>query len=222
MAAVGGGLGGALAGGRGTEGSSEAKPSSAVFTSRTASSTLSSSSSSDPTATFHSMNPIPIPSNTSTTSLVAAPGTSSTNYQVSSAISQTSSDVLVATTTTLIGPAATLLRDCPGANNTIVTPDGSSNQFRKGCDFSYHSAGSAGALVINQPVESLDDCIVLCALWNEGNHLSNQLCTAVAWRNNASDQYPGQCLGSRISGTPGVDWGQTECDNALWINAPTD
>jgi hypothetical protein len=78
---------------------------------------------------------------------------------------------------------------------------------------------------VNQPTSNLNDCINLCAAWNENNVTqsnANQVCSAVCWRNGfTNDDYPGQCFGfgsvNASSGVFNIET-STTCDSAAWIN----
>ncbi|TVY83311.1 hypothetical protein LSUE1_G001550 [Lachnellula suecica] len=131
------------------------------------------------------------------------------------------------TTTQLIGPTTTLLSDCPSSNNTIFDVSFGAGQdmlLRKFCANDLSSDASA---IINQPTESLDDCISACAKYNYDNRTeiqggSSNVCNNVCWRNSPTDSngQPGQCFGStapNISGTFAFSGG-TNCDSAAWIN----
>ncbi|KAE9367949.1 hypothetical protein N431DRAFT_416937 [Stipitochalara longipes BDJ] len=140
------------------------------------------------------------------------------------------------TTTPVIGPSATLLRDCPSSNNTLLTvsPNPSNPQtFRKLCSTSFIKAASVPITenVVDTPTTSLNDCIGLCASYNENNKTSinggaDYVCNAVCWRNGfVNDDNPGHCFGFTTAnstdslGTEAFDTtADGECDGAGWID----
>jgi hypothetical protein len=110
------------------------------------------------------------------------------------------------TTTPVVGPSATLLRDCPSSNGTLFTssPNRSNPQsFLKFCSATIIRAPSIPiyVLVVNVRTTSLDDCIGLCATYNEANKTTidvgaDYVCNAVCWRNGfVDDDQPGACFG---------------------------
>lgn len=130
------------------------------------------------------------------------------------------------TTTTLVGPTQTLLRDCPSSNNSLYEVAFGSDQFqfRKMC--SVKLAGN-GDNVVSEKTASLDDCISRCASYDNANRTeiasgSSGVCNAVCWRHSLSSDWPGQCFGfsTQNSSTGGfsVDTSGVECDSAGWIN----
>ncbi|KAH8751894.1 hypothetical protein BGZ57DRAFT_966016 [Hyaloscypha finlandica] len=77
---------------------------------------------------------------------------------------------------------------------------------------------------------ALDDCIGLCAAYNEANKTSiaggaDYVCNAVYWRNGfMNDDFPGTCFGFTTANSPGSGTGsfqtteQSICDGAGWID----
>jgi hypothetical protein len=139
------------------------------------------------------------------------------------------------TTTPVIGPSATLLRDCPSSNNTLytVSPNSANPQtFRKLCDTTFTNAISdpSSQNVVNTKTTSLDDCIGLCGTYNEANKTgiaANQdlVCNAVCWRNGfAGDDFPGNCFGFTTLNSTGGGFETNQeiiCDGAGWIDQRT-
>jgi hypothetical protein len=135
------------------------------------------------------------------------------------------------TTTQVVGPSATLLRDCPSSNNTVydVSFDSSRYTFRKFCNLSLLNSNHI-ANAINTPTKSLDDCINLCATYNMQNkteigHGTSIICNAVCWRNtfDPSDDFPGECFGYTTQNSSNTfafqeDARTTICDAAALIN----
>ena len=148
-----------------------------------------------------------------------------------------SSDILLPTsslqtptsTYTIIGPSATLYRDCPSSNDTIypVRLGSSEQQYRKLCNTSFAATKADNEDFVNQYTTSLDDCIGLCAQWNINDHTSTsglaQTCGAVCWRNSFDDDHPGSCFGYAISNSSAGSFrlnNESRCDSAAWINEP--
>ncbi|PMD40859.1 hypothetical protein L207DRAFT_512301 [Hyaloscypha variabilis F] len=164
--------------------------------------------------------------------------TANTDSSTSSAppTSATSNLTPSLTTTPVIGPSATLLRDCPSSNNTLLTvsPNPSNPQtFRKLCSTDFLKAASVPSTenVVNTQTTSLNDCIGLCAAYNEANKTSindgaGYVCNAVCWRNGfVNDDFPGNCFGFTTAnstdslGTQAFDTtADGECDGAGWID----
>lgn len=108
--------------------------------------------------------------------------------------SQTSTTI---TTTSVIGPSSTILRDCPSSNNSIysVTTGATVMQFRKACELSYQNANGF-AFSVARVVQSLDDCINICAAYNINNQTqiqagTDRICNAVCWRNTFDSRNDG-------------------------------
>jgi hypothetical protein len=126
------------------------------------------------------------------------------------------------TTTTTIGASTTLARDCPSSNDTLYNANGA--LFRKMCSNSLLNANSQN--VVNQPTNSLNDCINLCAGYNLSNKTAiaagqNTVCNVVCWRATIEgDDFPGVCFGFATQNSTGgfVPSGDTRCDSAAWIN----
>ncbi|KAH7366585.1 hypothetical protein BKA66DRAFT_470538 [Pyrenochaeta sp. MPI-SDFR-AT-0127] len=139
------------------------------------------------------------------------------------------------TATQLIGPTATILRDCPSSNNTIysATFGSSTMQFRKACEISFLNANGIEN-VIGRPVNSLNDCINLCAAYNINNRTqiasgSSRLCNSVCWRNtfdSINDWPGGMCFAfttQNITSNGESTWryrlpAETRCDSAALMN----
>lgn len=165
--------------------------------------------------------------------------TSATTSQVStlnSSASKTSPtatstvNTVSVTTTQVILPSQTLLRDCPSSNNTDYVPTASTVEtpmtFLKVCLRTWVNAIN-GFNAVNTPTASLNDCIDLCAAYNIANQtqISNStgnVCNSVCWRWGApGDTYwPGQCFGFMTSNVTGtfVEEENGWCDGARWID----
>ncbi|KAH8745062.1 hypothetical protein BGZ57DRAFT_264966 [Hyaloscypha finlandica] len=79
---------------------------------------------------------------------------------------------------------------------------------------------------------TLDDCIGLCAAYNEANKTSIRngadfVCNAVCWRNGfVNDDFPGTCFGFTTANSTGTGSGtgsfqmtaESICDGAGWID----
>jgi hypothetical protein len=121
----------------------------------------------------------------------------------------------IISTTTIVGPSATLLRDCPSSNNTLytVTSNGKTQRFRKTCDATYANAFGGDAMVV-RPFASLNQCITECAAFNQRNATeiqqgTSRRCNAVCWRNDVTkrDVWPGgQCFGYTTRNTTAGDF----------------
>lgn len=158
-------------------------------------------------------------------------GSGSTTKAASSASTTTptattsSNQVASVTTTEVVGPTATLYRDCPSSNDTLYSVSFGSDEYiyRKYCSMSLVDDAKT---VVNQPTTDLDSyvsllfslhifllythiylnvphsCINLCAVYNLQNATEiadgdSQPCNAVCWRNGfVDDEFPGQCFGS--------------------------
>jgi hypothetical protein len=159
------------------------------------------------------------------------------SMQSSSATLSSTLSTQAISTTTIIGPTyspqPTLLRDCPSSNNTLhsVTYGSTSYQFRKLCNGDYQNSGNLAAPV-QGVVNSLDECINMCANYNQDNRTEIQtgrdpLCNSVCWRNSFADTdwEGGHCFGFTMRNIT-VN-GQTvfniaengdNCDSAALIN----
>lgn len=149
----------------------------------------------------------------------------------------TTSQVSV-TTTEVVGPTNTLLRDCPSSNDTIYSANFGADktmQFRKMCGNSFVNAnGFDSSVILN--TKSLDDCINSCVAYNIQNQTQiangqSRICNSVCWRNTfdkANDQVGGACFGFTTQNM--TVSGQTAfrirspaefiCDSAALINQP--
>jgi hypothetical protein len=107
------------------------------------------------------------------------------------------------TKTEIVGPTATIQRDCPFSNNTIYSVQNGSTtqQFRKTCNNTYIAVkGSNSVFTV---VDSLDACLDLCAAHNIESAAQiaagkAQTCNAVCWRNTfdkVNDWEGGRCFG---------------------------
>ncbi|OOQ91368.1 hypothetical protein PEBR_00128 [Penicillium brasilianum] len=128
---------------------------------------------------------------------------------------------------TISGTTTTLYRDCPSSNDTIynVEYNSSTYQFRKLCNMQAVIHGDH-ATYVNQATSNLNDCINLCAAYNENNvtkGTGSKVCSSVCWRNGfVDDDWPGQCFGyagnnDSYSGGYNLQADVT-CDSAIWIN----
>jgi hypothetical protein len=187
VAAIGGGVGGALASKSSNAGGTAAQASSGSSTTPVSASISTSASTSTPASTL-STNP----------TRTATP---------------TPTEII--STTTIVGPSATLLRDCPSSNNTLytVTSNGKTQRFRKTCDATYANAFGGDAMVV-RPFASLNQCITECAAFNQRNATeiqqgTSRRCNAVCWRNDVTkrDVWPGgQCFGYTTRNTTAGDF----------------
>ncbi len=139
------------------------------------------------------------------------------------------------TTTSIVGPSATLLRDCDSSNNTVyATTFGSSTSlWRKMCSNAYTNANGFDSVVAQQ-FNTLNDCINLCATYNFANKTAiqsgnNRICNSVCWRNEiggSNDAAPGMCFGFTIQNITSNGQTQfkinspaeTRCDSAALMN----
>lgn len=166
---------------------------------------------------------------TSTTTIAIAPANSVTlvssqsESSTQSATPTTQSSSRTVSTTTIVGPSGTLLSDCPSSNNTVYTPDSSTEQFRKLCGVSLLNVNNDAAAVTVQ-VTTLDDCISACAGFNL-QYASDiaagktSVCNAACWRSTGGD-YGGWCYGYTTQNTSGTfHYGDdTRCNSAALIN----
>lgn len=159
-------------------------------------------------------------SSASTTSAgQSATSTNATQGPITAAPTTTTNPI---TTTSTVGSSTTLILDCPSSNNTLYSANGA--LFRKFCSNSLLNANSQN--VVNQPVDSLDDCINLCAGYNLSNETAiaagkNSVCNTVCWRATITgDDFPGQCFGFTTQNSSGafILSGDARCDSAAWIN----
>ena len=130
---------------------------------------------------------------------------SSNSSSQSSAIpTPTTTETQSITTTTIIAASATLLRDCDSSNNSIysTTLGDTSFSFRKLCSNSFTNVNGIDS-VVGKQVNTLNDCINLCATYNVANKTQiqsgqNRICNTVCWRNTGdpiNDAAPGFCFG---------------------------
>jgi hypothetical protein len=203
VAAVGGGIGGALASKSSRGGSNASAPQS-----EPASTPTSSASSTQPSASS------PITSAPTSTPTVAS---SAPNV----------------TTTEVVGASKTLLRDCPSSNGTLydVTHGDTKMSYRKECETSVVAIKGSAAFG-GTVVESLNECIDLCAAFNINNKAlitggSDTICNTVCWRNTfekINDMPGGMCFGFTSENSTGsvryTRPTETRCDSAVLINQP--
>jgi hypothetical protein len=135
------------------------------------------------------------------------------------------------TTTSIVGPSSTLLRDCPSSNSTLydVTLGDTTMSFRKACSNSLLNANGIDN-AFGRPVASLNECINLCAAYNVNNKTqiqrgSSRICNAVCWRNTfdkINDWPGGMCFGFASQNSSGLfrykTPDETRCDSAALIN----
>ena len=139
------------------------------------------------------------------------------------------------TTSTLVGPSSTILRDCPSSNYTVysATFGDTVMQFRKVCGNSIANANGQDN-VAGRPVASLNDCINICAEYNVDNRTAitagtNRICNAVCWRNTfdqINDWPGGMCFAfttENITVGGQTAWkltspAETRCDAAALMN----
>lgn len=143
----------------------------------------------------------------------------------SSTASSNANLVFTAQVGTVNGTSATLYRDCPSTNNSLYSVQYSSTtyEFRKLCNIRspIHVQGNNW---VSQPTSSLNDCINLCAAWNQNNVTNSDagnVCSTVCWRHGfINDDWPGQCFGFTTTNTSsGSDNIPDDiCDSAIWIN----
>jgi hypothetical protein len=117
------------------------------------------------------------------------------------------------TTTSIVGPSSTILRDCPSSNDTLydVTIDNTNMSFRKECDTSFVNMNGIQNYV-GKPVKSLNACIDLCAQYNYVNRTqiqagTNSICNAVSRRNTydmVNDWNGGMCFGFTSQNSSGT------------------
>ncbi|KAF2472336.1 uncharacterized protein BDR25DRAFT_302578 [Lindgomyces ingoldianus] len=170
-------------------------------------------------------------SSTPSSAQTTTPSLSSTSQISTGSTTPTSTSTDIRSTTTLIGPTRTLARDCPSANNSIYDISyGSSStmSWRKLCNMNFRSVKRTPANpdnVVNTGTKSLNDCINLCASWDQTNQTLIKsgkafVCNAVCWINTLDADLPGQCFGfTTQNDTSGFVVDETrKCDTAAWIN----
>lgn len=135
--------------------------------------------------------------------------------------------LVIAEVGTINGQSVTLYRDCPSSNDTqySVQFNSTAYEFQKLCNM---KAVMTGQIIdyVNQQTATLNDCINLCAAWNENNVTKSnagEACSSVCWRNTFdNDDYPGQCFGIAAynASVPGGFSLQADtiCDSAIWTN----
>jgi hypothetical protein len=135
------------------------------------------------------------------------------------------------TTTSIVGPSSTILRDCPSSNGTLydITLGDTKMTFRKACETSFLNANGIDN-VVGKPVKSLNECIDSCAAFNISNRTqiaagTNKLCNAVCWRNTfdkTNDWTGGMCFGFTTQNSSSTFRyrmpAETICDSAALIN----
>ncbi|KAH7398657.1 hypothetical protein DE146DRAFT_782299 [Phaeosphaeria sp. MPI-PUGE-AT-0046c] len=151
--------------------------------------------------------------------------------------STSTSSTQIISTTTIVGPSnrplPTLLRDCPSSNNTVhsVLYGSTDYQFRKLCNGGYQNSANLDSPVQGSVV-SLDDCINLCAGYNQNNRTfiragRDPVCNAVCWRNSWADARfgGGYCFGftmrnNTVNGQTVFDYAENgeNCDSAALMN----
>jgi hypothetical protein len=165
---------------------------------------------------------------TSSTQTPASAPITTSNPTTTPTSAQSTADV---TTTSVVGPSRTLLRDCPSANNTLydVTHGDTTMSFRKACGISFVNDGRVNT-VKGTVVTSLNDCIDLCAAYNINNKTqiasgASRICNSVCWRNTfekINDLPGGMCFGFTSQNSSGTFSyalpAETRCDSAALIN----
>ncbi|KAF2823011.1 hypothetical protein CC86DRAFT_372758 [Ophiobolus disseminans] len=168
------------------------------------------------------------PSSTTPASIAQAstiPESSSTSTPAAAGPSKTIS------TTAIVGPTATILRDCPSSEDTIhsVTLGGATMYYRKACNKSLVNS-NRGWNALQSVTKTLDECIDLCASYNNMNRTrirsgTDRICDSVCWRNTfdkINDWEGGHCFGYSSNNSSGTfDFKQpmeTRCDSAMLIN----
>jgi hypothetical protein len=157
----------------------------------------------------------------------SSPSTSSTSsidisMNIASATATISAEV-----GTVSGTAKTLYRDCPSSNDTFYNVEYSSTtyEFRKLCNMQAVINGDHRTFV-NQATSTLNECINLCAAYNENNvtkSTGKNICSSVCWRNGfVNNDWPGQCFGyagNNNSNSAGFNLqADITCDSAIWVN----
>jgi hypothetical protein len=150
----------------------------------------------------------------------------STTYASASTTSSNANLVVTAQVGTVGGTLVTLYRDCPSTNDSLysIQYNSTTYEFRKLCNMKFINTVQSVNRV-DQPASSLNDCINLCAAWNENNVTksnADQVCSSVCWRYGLTDDdLPGQCFGIAISNTSSGGFNVEAdllCDSAAWIN----
>lgn len=137
------------------------------------------------------------------------------------------------TATSVVGPTATIIRDCPSSNNSVysVTTGKAVMQFRKTCEMSYLNV-NGDDFSYARVVSTLNECIDLCAAYNINSRDQIQLgkdriCNAVCWRNTfKNNETGGQCYGyttQNVTTDGKSTWRygippETKCDGAALMN----
>lgn len=112
-----------------------------------------------------------------------------TNWSASTTPPPTTSVQTPNSTSTIIEPPATFLRDWTSSKNTIyaVRIGSTSQQYRNLYSVSFASTKADSEYFINPITASLDNFVGLCAQWNVNDDVSSsglaQMCGAVCWRN---------------------------------------
>lgn len=122
-------------------------------------------------------------------------------------------------------PSQTLYRECPFSDNTVYRAlKSDSHQFRRVCNASFRQNHDT---VVAGRVESLNDCIDMCAAFNLDNKANiragrTRVCNSVCWRNSLQDtDFPGMCFGSTLKNISYMGFPiqeETRCDSAAWMN----
>jgi hypothetical protein len=169
-------------------------------------------------------------------SATPTPTSSQTSASISITSAPTSTPIIASsvsnvTTTEVVGASTTLLRDCPSSNNTLydVTHGDAKMSFRKDCETSIVAIKGSSAFR-GTVVQSLNDCIDLCAAYNINNKTqiasgSSSVCNSVCWRNTfekINDLPGGMCFGFTAQNSSGsiqyTQPAETRCDSAALIN----
>jgi hypothetical protein len=168
-------------------------------------------------------------------SIVVIGAAQSHKSKSSSDSNSNSNSTPISTTTNLTPSLITTPVVGPCSNNTLYTisPSTSNSQsFRKICGLAFVKAASVPITenVVLTQTTTLDDCIGLCAAYNEANKTSiaggaDYVCNAVCWRNGfVNDDFPAACFGFMAANSTGSGSGsfqtteQSICDGAGWID----
>lgn len=165
----------------------------------------------------------------STSSSPSSFPSSSVSFSSTTPSKSTTPTSVTLTTTEVIGPTATLYRDCPSSNDTLysTTIGEQTYTFRKYCNLGIDGTLDGGNNVVNMPVNSFDACLDACAQYNNANATeilasSSLPCSVVCWRNSVvGEEFPGQCFGSTVLNSSGGGFqfsSATDCDSAGLIN----
>lgn len=155
----------------------------------------------------------------------------STIYETSKLTSTSDQPSKTVTTTTIVGPTATIRRDCPSSNDTLhdVTLSGVTMYYRKACENSQPNTNGVWNAV-QGITKTLDECIDLCAIYNTQNRTrirsgEDRICNSVCWRNTfdkINDWEGGHCFGfSSLNSSGTFSFKQppeTRCDSAMLVN----